>query len=193
MMLRTAMEEAKDDHWETRIPQECFAYNASVHETTGYAPFEMMFGRPPRLPVDAAFNTNVGKEMTTCKYVEELAAHIRNAFLAARQHSAEEQKLQRYYYNRKAGNTNYQTHEAVWLYCLVNKDKRNRKFATPWTGLFEIIEQVYGVNYRIRSIGSPRRTHCSAVERHLPGTLHLLCSSGSFVSPAGPVQVGPKC
>ncbi|XP_003369190.1 putative integrase core domain protein [Trichinella spiralis] len=155
MMLTTAMEEAQDDDWETRIPQVCFAYNASVHETTGYAPFEIMFGRPPRLPVDAAFNTNMGKEMTTSKYVEELAAHLRNAVAAARKHSAEEQKRQRYYYNRKAGNMNYQTHEADWLYCHVNKGKRNRKFATPWTGPVEIIEQVSGVNYRIRSIGSP--------------------------------------
>ncbi|KRX40353.1 Retrovirus-related Pol polyprotein from transposon 17.6 [Trichinella murrelli] len=46
MMLTTAMEEAQDDDWETRIPQVCFAYNASVHETTGYAPFEIMFGCP---------------------------------------------------------------------------------------------------------------------------------------------------
>ncbi|KRX75069.1 hypothetical protein T06_6313 [Trichinella sp. T6] len=37
----------------------------------------------------------MGKEMTTCKYVEELAAHFRNAFAAARKHSVEEQKRQR--------------------------------------------------------------------------------------------------
>ncbi|KRX14614.1 Retrovirus-related Pol polyprotein from transposon [Trichinella nelsoni] len=165
MMLTTAMEEAQDYDWETPIPQVCFAYNASVHETTGYAPFEMMFGRPPRLPVDAAFNKNMGKEMSTSRYVEELAAHLRNAFAAARKHSAEEQKRQRYYYNRKAGNMNYQTHEAVWLYCPVNKGKRNRKFATPWTGPFQIIEQFSGVNYRIRSIGSPRRTQLVHVNR----------------------------
>ncbi|KRZ81839.1 hypothetical protein T08_5280 [Trichinella sp. T8] len=103
--------------------------------------------------------------MTTCKYVEELAAHIRNAFAATRKHSVEEQKRQRYYYNRKAGNTNYQTHEAVWLYCPVNKGKRNMKFATPCTGPFEIIEQVSGVNYRIRSFGSPRRTQLVHVNR----------------------------
>ncbi|KRZ85840.1 Retrovirus-related Pol polyprotein from transposon [Trichinella sp. T8] len=107
----------------------------------------------------------MGKEMTTCKYVEELAAHIRNAFAATRKHSVEEQKRQRYYYNRKAGNTNYQTHEAVWLYCPVNKGKRNMKFATPCTGPFEIIEQVSGVNYRIRSFGSPRRTQLVHVNR----------------------------
>ncbi|KRX16287.1 hypothetical protein T07_9206 [Trichinella nelsoni] len=70
------LEEAENDDWEKRIPQVCFPYNASVHESTGYASFEMMFGRPARLPVDAAFNTNMGKAMTTSKYVEELAAQL---------------------------------------------------------------------------------------------------------------------
>ncbi|KRZ16043.1 Retrovirus-related Pol polyprotein from transposon, partial [Trichinella zimbabwensis] len=157
MMLTTAMEEAQDDDWETQIPQVCFAYNASVHETTGYAPFEM-FGRPPRLPVDAAFNTNLGEATTTSKYVEELAAHFRNAFAAARKNSAEQQMRQKYYYDRKTGNPYYETHEAVWLYCPASKSKLNRKFATPWTGPFEIVKQVSGLNYRIRSISNPRRT-----------------------------------
>ncbi|KRX16298.1 hypothetical protein T07_6480 [Trichinella nelsoni] len=61
----------------------------------------------------------------------------------------------------------YQTHEAVWLYCPVNC-KRNRKFTTPWTGPFEIIEQVSGVNYCIRSIGNPSRTqlvHANRLKR----------------------------
>ncbi|KRX41809.1 Uncharacterized protein T05_13218, partial [Trichinella murrelli] len=51
-------------------------YSNDQAEITGYAPFEMMFGRPPRLPVDAAFNTNLGNATTTSKYVEELAAHF---------------------------------------------------------------------------------------------------------------------
>ncbi|KRZ47583.1 hypothetical protein T02_11054 [Trichinella nativa] len=105
----------------------------------------------------------MGKEMTTCKYVEELAAHIRNAFAAARKQCGGTEAA------KMAGNTNYQTQEAVWLYCPVNKGKRNRKFAIPWTGPFEIIQQVSGVNYRIQRIGSPRRTqlvHLNRLKRY---------------------------
>ncbi|KRZ10723.1 hypothetical protein T11_3877 [Trichinella zimbabwensis] len=103
-------------------------YNASIHETTGNAPFEMML-------VDSAFNTNPGNATTTSKYVEELAAHFRNAFAAARKHSAEQQTRQRYYYDQTTGNSHYEDQEAVWLYCAATKSKPNRKVVILWTAL----------------------------------------------------------
>ncbi|XP_003372963.1 reverse transcriptase family protein [Trichinella spiralis] len=61
-----------------------------------------------------------------------------------------------------------QDHEAVWLYCSISKSKQNRKFTTPWTRPFEIMEQVSGVNYRIQSIRNPIRTqlvHANRLKR----------------------------
>ncbi|KAI5620950.1 hypothetical protein C0J50_19553 [Silurus asotus] len=53
-MLRTLP--LKEKHkWSEQIQTLTFAYNATVHETTGYAPFQLMFGRVPRLPVDVMF------------------------------------------------------------------------------------------------------------------------------------------
>ncbi|KRZ73213.1 hypothetical protein T10_9941 [Trichinella papuae] len=52
------------------------------------------------------------------------------------------------------------------------------KFATPWTGPFEIVKQVSGLNYRIRSISNPRRTLLVHVNRLKPCKLTSaeLCS-----------------
>ena len=41
--------------WDIGIAQLVFAYNASVHDTIGISPFEVMFGRQPRIPIDLAF------------------------------------------------------------------------------------------------------------------------------------------
>lgn len=43
------------DKWPQQIQTLTFAYNSTVHETTGYAPFQLVFGLVPRLPVDVIF------------------------------------------------------------------------------------------------------------------------------------------
>lgn len=53
-MLRSLPLKAKHQ-WPQQIQTLTFAYNATVHETTGYSPFFLMFGRIPRLPVDIMF------------------------------------------------------------------------------------------------------------------------------------------
>ena len=43
--------------WEEALPKVCIAYNTSIHSTTGYSPFYLMYGREPRLPIDIVYGT----------------------------------------------------------------------------------------------------------------------------------------
>ena len=44
----------KKNAWPKYLADLVLAYNSSTHEPTGYSPYFMMFGRQPRLPIDAA-------------------------------------------------------------------------------------------------------------------------------------------
>ena len=51
-MLGTMSEKQKSD-WKSHVPTLTHAYNATMHESTGFSPFFLMFGRHPRLAIDA--------------------------------------------------------------------------------------------------------------------------------------------
>jgi hypothetical protein len=57
-MMRAYVNE-KQSNWDQGLSQLAYAYNTSVHETIGLTPFEVMFGRKPRIPIDLFYpNTN---------------------------------------------------------------------------------------------------------------------------------------
>ena len=56
-MLLALVKDDKDD-WDQHLQQLAFAYNTAVHATTGYTPFELVYGRKAKLPIDI-FQQNI--------------------------------------------------------------------------------------------------------------------------------------
>ena len=51
-MLTQFVHEQKQDDWDTKLDKLSFAYNTAVHAMKKLSPFELMFGRIPKLPID---------------------------------------------------------------------------------------------------------------------------------------------
>ena len=83
-MLDT-LENHKKEDWASNIAPLVHSYNATKHPSTGFAPYFLMFGRYPRLAIDAYFQEHrvpteplpwsfeVGKLFLTERPVEELS------------------------------------------------------------------------------------------------------------------------
>uniref|UniRef100_A0A3B1JJS8 Gypsy retrotransposon integrase-like protein 1 n=1 Tax=Astyanax mexicanus TaxID=7994 RepID=A0A3B1JJS8_ASTMX len=83
-LLRTLPAERKR-RWSHHLPQLLFAYNTTVHQSTGHSPYELMFGRKPQLPIDALLGT-VAEEMvegTVGDWVQEQQEFLQFAYASA--------------------------------------------------------------------------------------------------------------
>lgn len=81
-MLGTLEADQKQD-WKRYVAPLVHAYNCTRHESTGFSPYELMFGRPPRLPIDVMFGTNTETYATTTTqsdYVRDLKERIKRSY-----------------------------------------------------------------------------------------------------------------
>ena len=66
--------------WDIWLDQAVFAYNTSVHESTGFSPYEMVFGRPARMPIEVELGVSLQNPSSQSEYSRSLrkAMHLAN-------------------------------------------------------------------------------------------------------------------
>ncbi len=87
-MLGTLQDKDKT-HWRDYVKPLTHAYNCTKNDVTGFSPYELMFGRQPRLPVDIAFGLPVkdGNTPSHSQYVKNLKARLEHSYKIAIQNA----------------------------------------------------------------------------------------------------------
>ena len=67
-MFSTASRDNPNE-WGTHLRHLCMVYNTSLHPTTGYSPFYLMFGCRARLPTDIMYGTPTPEAVPVTEYV----------------------------------------------------------------------------------------------------------------------------
>lgn len=151
-MLRSLPPRQKHN-WPQMLQTMTFVYNCTAHETTGFAPFYLMFGRVPRLPVDLMFGSvllddTVGGYDT---FVDSLLKDLKTAMSIAQKHIESEQKRQSGQYNKKVKGQSLSVGDRVLV---ANKACRGkRKLADRWGDtVYTVVAAKPAIHvYRIRS------------------------------------------
>jgi transposase InsO family protein len=74
-----SLDPSKKANWKSYVSPLVFAYNSTRHESTGQSPFMLMFGRNPRLPIDAALGLRKNQQDITTTFMTELKDRIPKA------------------------------------------------------------------------------------------------------------------
>ena len=98
-MLGTLHEDQRGD-WKSHVSTLTHAYNAAVQDSTGFSTYYLMYGRHPRLAVDAFFGlkSNNGLPITHKDYSDKLKDRLQYAYKRASEEAqAAGKKYKKYY------------------------------------------------------------------------------------------------
>ena len=131
------------------------AYNCTVSKTTGFAPYYLMFGREPKIPIDIELNLPPTREEATPRtYVDRLKQKLEWAFEKAQENIQRDMRSRKRYHDKSIYCHRLEVADLVLL-----RDKKPGliyKITDKWEdGVFEIISQREdGPVFAVRKLGT---------------------------------------
>ena len=92
------LQDTQNKNWDEYLQAVVFAYNSGIHKTTKHSPYELLYGRPPRLPIHTHpthFSFNKPND-----YFEQLKKTLRIYHQASRTNMIQQQQSMKHAYDR---------------------------------------------------------------------------------------------
>ncbi|GFX09382.1 retrovirus-related Pol polyprotein from transposon 412 [Trichonephila clavipes] len=136
--------------WDRKLPFFLLAYRSAVHETTGYSPSQMLFGRDLRLPADLLFSRPPDAPLAPEEYIEKLQVRMEEMHhLATERIGIASEKMKTRYDERATGH-DFHKGNKVWLWNPKRRKGLSPKLQTNWEGPYIVLKRLNDVVVRIR-------------------------------------------
>ena len=175
-MLGTLTPEQKKD-WKSHVPALVHAYNCTKNAATGFSPYDLLFRREPRLPVDVKFGLQRGSQkgsLCESSYVSQLKRRLRFAHIKAKQMAKRQQAKHSKLYDQRCRGADLEVGDIV----LVKQ--------TAWKGRHKIHDRWESEEYQL--VGQSTPVSLCTLYRMLQGAglgscigiYYCICKGGSY-------------
>ncbi|CAF4246300.1 unnamed protein product [Rotaria sp. Silwood2] len=122
------LQNSQSNNWDEFLQPVVFAYNTGVHKSTKFSPYELVYGRPARLPIHAqstqfTFNKPID-------YFEQLKKTLRIFHQASKDNILLQQQASQTYYNRHRLNPHLAIGDKVLTRIFGSRAKLDPKFSS---------------------------------------------------------------
>ena len=158
----------KPKTWDTFIAAALFAYREVPQESTGFSPFELLYGRTVRGPMSVLRNAWTKEEgdtevKTTSAYVFDLRNRIEETCRLAKESVCKESARQKLHFDKKAKPRTFTEGDKVLLLL----PTKHNKLEMAWRGPFPVEKRVGECDYQIKMGNKTKLFHANLLKLYI--------------------------
>ncbi|XP_064465530.1 uncharacterized protein LOC135377174 [Ornithodoros turicata] len=191
-VLRALCYEHKTN-WESCLPATMFALRSVAHESTGFSPAELVYGRSLRTPLRMLKESWEGKgeDPNVVQYILDLLDRLYRAREVVRANMKSAQEKSKKYYDRSAKARTFQVDDRVMLL----KPSKQNKLDVRWEGPARVVQKLSETNYAVKMEGKRKDIqlfHCNLMKpyREREAVVNLTLNAPEEMSQDIPTAVG---
>ena len=166
LLKKVTAERPKD--WHRYLTPLMFAVRDTPQDSTGFTPFELLYGRSVRTPMTMLKELWSGEvddpeSKTSFEYVVDLRQRLEETCNLAKEELGKVQTRNQMYYNRKARDRKLHIGDSVLLLL----PTEHNKLTLAWRGPYKVVETVGNVDYRVEiAPGKVKTYHINMLKQY---------------------------
>lgn len=152
----------EQSNWDQWLDFAMFSYNTSVHTSTKFTPFELVFGIKPSLP--SSITKEPEFKYTYENYIDELVLKLQKSRKTARDHLLESKRVNKRTYDKRSRHIEFKAHDLVYLSNEQSKIGKSKKLSSYWLGPYKIIKVNSPVNVTIKIKNKKIKVHTNRLK-----------------------------
>ena len=166
MIKRLCQEQPKE--WDRFIPALLFAYREVPQESLQFSPFELLYGRTLRGPMQILKELWTEEEVpeetrTTFEYVTDLRNRIEKTCALAHEHLVAASKKQAKYFNKSSRQRRLTIGDQV----LILQPERQNKMQLLWKGPYVVTDRIGDGNYKVQVNDKEKLYHINMLKKYI--------------------------
>ena len=147
-------------YWDEWIPYVVNVYNTTVHATTAYTPFELVYGFKSEIP--SALREAPSAQYNYDSYLAALRGRLQSALEVARQKLISNKEKSKAYYEKDTEEREIQVGQSVLLFDENLRRGRSKKLSPQYIAPYEVLG-IDGVNVTMKRGPTTQKVHVNRV------------------------------